>query len=164
MTGYWGRPEKTTEVLVPHPLRPHSPDRAYRTGDLVAVGEDGTYTFLGRRDHMVKSRGYRVELGEIEATLHAQPDVREAVVLALPDDLVGHRLHAVVVLVDDSALSPRDLHRYCAERLPRYMLPATIVIRPHSLPRTSTGKTDRRALTDELAGEADVRRAAGGAS
>jgi amino acid adenylation domain-containing protein len=164
MTGYWGRPEQTAEALVPHPLRPHGPDRAYRTGDLVAVGEDGTYTFLGRRDHMVKSRGYRVELGEIEATLHAQADVREAVVLALPDDLVGHRLHAVVVLADGSTLSPRDLHRYCAERLPRYMVPAAIVVRRHPLPRTSTGKTDRRALIDELAGEGNARRAAEGAS
>ncbi|HSE96192.1 MAG TPA: amino acid adenylation domain-containing protein [Methylomirabilota bacterium] len=151
MTGYWGRPEKTTEVLVPHPLEPDRPDRAYRTGDIVAVGDDGTYTFLGRRDHMVKSRGYRIELGEIEATLHTHPEVREAVVLAIPDDLVGHRLHAVVVLADPAAVSGRDLQRYCAERLPRYMIPEAIATRPQPLPRTSTGKADRRALADEVA-------------
>jgi acyl-CoA synthetase (AMP-forming)/AMP-acid ligase II len=151
MTGYWGRPEKTAEVLVPHPLQPDRPDRAYRTGDIVAVGDDGTYTFLGRRDHMVKSRGYRVELGEIEATLHTHPEVREAVVLAIPDDLVGHRLHAVVVLAEPAAASGRDLQRYCAERLPRYMIPEAIATRPQPLPRTSTGKADRRALADEVA-------------
>jgi amino acid adenylation domain-containing protein len=152
MTEYWGRPERTAEVLVSHPLRPTSPERAYRTGDIVAVGEDGTFTFVGRRDHMVKSRGYRVELGEIEAILHAHPDVREAVVLAIPDDALGHRLQAVVVLADPAAVSGRDLQRYCAERLPRYMIPEAIATRREPLPRTSTGKADRRALTGEVAG------------
>ena len=69
---------------------------AYRTGDLVTLDEEGNYVFLGRRDGMVKTRGYRVELGEVEAALYAHPAIREAVVLPVPDELLGNRLRAVI--------------------------------------------------------------------
>ena len=68
----------------------------YRTGDIVTVGEDGNYYFQGRRDSQIKSRGYRIELGEIESALLNHPGVREAAVLAVPDEIIGNRIRAVV--------------------------------------------------------------------
>ncbi len=150
MKGYWGRPDKTAEVLVPHPFHADYPERVYRTGDLVVPQADGTYLFLGRRDQMVKIRGHRVELGEIEATLHGHPEIREAAAVAIPDQPTGSRLLAVVVPREEGGLSARQVRGYCAERLPRYMVPDQVEFRT-ALPRTSTGKVDRRRLTDELA-------------
>src|SRR5690606_16167290 len=96
MLGYWGLPEKTASVRIQHPLHNDYADPVHRTGDRVRIQPDGSFLFLGRRDHMVKTRGYRVELGEVETALLAHPDVRSAVVVALPDDDVGAMLHAAV--------------------------------------------------------------------
>ena len=79
-------------MLVRNPFQAAYDEPAYRTGDLVTLDDDGNYVFLGRRDGMVKTRGYRVELGEVEAALYAHPAIREAVVLPVPDDLLGSRL------------------------------------------------------------------------
>jgi amino acid adenylation domain-containing protein len=148
MKGYWGAPERTAEVLLPHPLGElASEQKVYRTGDLVILQADGTYRFVGRRDSMVKSRGYRIELGEIEAALYAHPGVEEAAVLPIPDELIGNTLHAVVA-ARDPAPTVGDLLRFCAERLPRYMLPGEVEVRA-TLPKTSTGKIDRSALARE---------------
>ena len=146
MAGYWGDQAKTEAALRRNPLQPAYPELAYRTGDIVRLEEDGTYTFLGRRDHMVKSRGYRIELGEVEHVLHAHDAVREAVVVATPDDEIGARLAAVVTAHDAAVVSARALQAFCATRLPRHMVPETIVFRD-ALPLTSTGKADRVALT-----------------
>jgi acyl-CoA synthetase (AMP-forming)/AMP-acid ligase II len=145
MRGYWGRPERTALALQPIEIAPGVTDLAYRTGDLVRVQGDGNLEFLGRRDHQVKTRGYRVELGEIETVLHRHPAVDEAVVLAIPDDEVTHRLRAVVVTKSGVALDEAALRQHCAESLPRYMVPEAIEFR-RQLPRTSSGKVDRRAL------------------
>jgi amino acid adenylation domain-containing protein len=143
MQGYWGLPDQTARALVPDPLeRPHG-GPMYRTGDLVRVGEDGDFRFLGRRDAQIKSRGYRIELGEIEAALYAHSRVAECAVTAVPDDVVTNRILAYVVLRDD--VDAAELARFCAERLPRYMVPERFEFR-ESLPKTSTGKIDRRAL------------------
>jgi amino acid adenylation domain-containing protein len=145
MRGYWGRPERTALSLQPIEIAPGNTDLAYRTGDLVRQRPDGNLEFLGRRDHQVKTRGYRVELGEIETVLHRHPAVDEAVVLAIPDEEVTHRLRAVVVLRGGSALDEAALRQHCAESLPRYMVPESIEFR-RELPRTSSGKVDRQAL------------------
>ena len=145
MHGYWGRPERTALSLQPVAIGDGLTDLAYRTGDLVRMRDDGNLEFLGRRDHQVKTRGYRVELGEIETVLHRHPAVDEAVVLAIPDDEVTHRLRAVVVTKGGSALDEAALRQHCAESLPRYMVPEAIEFR-RELPRTSSGKVDRRAL------------------
>ena len=150
MHGYWGRPERTALAIQALELSPGLTDRAYRTGDLVRKRPDGQLEFLGRRDHQVKTRGYRVELGEIESTLHRHPDVDEAVVLAIPDEAISHRLRAVVVLKFGGTADAAALRAHCALTLPRYMVPETIAFRSR-LPRTSSGKVDRRALA-ELAG------------
>ena len=147
MHGYWGSPERTALALQTIDIAPGIRDRAYRTGDLVRVLSDGNLEFLGRRDHQVKTRGYRVELGVIETRLAAHPAVGEAVVVAVPDDEVTNRLKAVVVSKADVEVSADELREHCARTLPRYMVPETVEFRK-DLPRTSSGKVDRRALLD----------------
>ena len=147
MHGYWGRPERTALSLQALEIAPGITDRAYRTGDLVRERPDGGLEFLGRRDHQVKTRGYRVELGEIETRLAAHPGVDEAVVVAVPDDEVTNRLKAVVVARAGATLDADALKQHCAATLPRYMVPETVEFRA-ALPRTSSGKVDRRALTE----------------
>ncbi|HTS71001.1 MAG TPA: amino acid adenylation domain-containing protein [Terriglobia bacterium] len=146
--GYWGDAEKTRRSMLPNRFQPNFEERHYRTGDLVTVGEDGTFWFLGRRDNMVKSRGYRIELGEIESALYSHPAIKEAAVVAIPDEKVGNILKAVVVLADSASLTTSDIQRHCATRIPNYMVPDPVEFRDH-LPLTSTGKVDRRKLAKE---------------
>jgi len=145
MQGYWGRPERTAQTLKLIEPRPGVNVRAYNTGDLARIRTDGNLEFLGRRDHQIKTRGYRVELGEIESVLTSHPAVDEAVVLAIPDEMIGHRLAAVVVVRQNAELSKAELQQHCANALPRYMVPGAVEFRP-DLPRTSSGKVDRQAL------------------
>ncbi len=93
---------------------------------------------------MIKSRGYRIELGEIESALYAHPAVVECAVIAIPDPLVTNRIKAYVVGRD--TLSEGELVRFCGERIPNYMIPEQIEFM-HALPKTSTGKIDRQALS-----------------
>jgi amino acid adenylation domain-containing protein len=146
--GYWGDPEKTRGAMLPNPFQPNFEERVYRTGDLVSMDDDGTFWFLGRRDNMVKSRGFRIELGEIESALYSHPAIKEAAVIAIPDELVGNKLKAVIVLDGSAPLTAADIQRHCAKRIPNYMIPEPVVFRD-SLPKTSTGKIDRRELAKE---------------
>jgi amino acid adenylation domain-containing protein len=145
MDGYWQRPEETRAALIDHPLHPDSLGRIYRTGDLVRVDDSGNLHFIGRRDSQVKSRGYRIELGDIEAVLCHHPSVAEAVVIARPHEEFGCILHAVISVHEHGATNRAELAAYCASRLPSYMVPANFEFR-ESLPKTSSGKLDRRAL------------------
>ncbi len=140
--GYWSDEARTAAALVPDPFRSASTERVYRTGDFVQELDDGNYKFIGRRDSQIKSRGYRIELGEIEAALDAHPDVVESAVVAVPDELVSNRIKAYVV---GSGVDGAVLAAFCAERMPRYMVPESFECRD-TLPRTSTGKVDRQAL------------------
>jgi amino acid adenylation domain-containing protein len=142
MEGYWGDEEGTRARLIQDP-RGETCDLVYRTGDLVRPREDGTLEFLGRRDSQVKTRGHRVELGEIEAALYAHPDVLECAVTAVPDEVFTSRLRADVVV--RGALDQSVLVSFCVERLPHYMIPETFAFHAE-LPKTSTGKIDRQAL------------------
>jgi amino acid adenylation domain-containing protein len=146
--GYWGDRDKTGRALVPNPLQPYLGERLYRTGDLVTPDEDGEYLFLGRRDSQVKSRGYRIELGDVEAALYAHPAVVEAAVIAVPDQEIGSRLRGFVALKAGETLTAAALQSHCGALVPRYMVPEAIELRP-SLPKTSTGKTDRAKLAAE---------------
>ncbi len=138
--GYLGRPDLTAERFVPGP----DGGRRYRTGDLVRRRADGLFDFLGRIDHQLKVRGYRIEPGEIEAVLEAHPAVRQAVVHPVDDALV-----AWVVL--ETALGTgldgwaAELRRALTERLPPAMVPSAWVAL-ESFPLTPNGKIDRRAL------------------
>jgi acyl-CoA synthetase (AMP-forming)/AMP-acid ligase II len=107
-----------------------------------------TYQFIGRRDHLIKSRGYRVELGEIEEVLHRHDGVREAVAIAIPDEEIGNRIEAVVTVRPGHAPSEVELREFCGTYLPRYMVPEEISFRSE-LPLTTTGKTDRVAIVRE---------------
>ena len=124
MRGYWGQPAKTSEVLVLNPFRAEYDELVYRTGDLVTLEPDGNYAYLGRRDSMVKIRGYRVELGEVEATLYRHPAIRQVVVLPVPDEV------ALAAAASERS-SPQDggshLTRENALITPRPWLPSYIV-------------------------------------
>ena len=146
--GYWGDPEKTSKMVVPNRFQRNFQENMYRTGDLVQLAEDGNYYFLGRRDSMIKSRGYRIELGEIESALLSHPAVREAAAVAIPDDVVGNRIKAVVAADEMQSIKAADLQQHCGARIPKYMIPELIEFR-QSLPKTSTGKVDRVRLSAE---------------
>jgi acyl-coenzyme A synthetase/AMP-(fatty) acid ligase len=94
---------------------------------------------------MIKSRGYRIEIGEIEAILHKHPEVREAAVVGVHDEQIGKRIKAVVSLQPNSRLTELLIKQYCAQHLPSYMIPDLIQLMPN-LPRTSTNKIDRKQL------------------
>ncbi len=133
MLGYWGKP-------------PHT--GPYRTGDVVERISEDSYRYVGRQDAMVKVRGNRVELGEVEAAIAGHPDVSEVAVAVLgtgPDC----RLAAAIVPRGDAAPGLLDVKRWCAERLPRYMIVHEIHI-VEALPRSRNGKLDRRALVVQL--------------
>jgi amino acid adenylation domain-containing protein len=138
MHGYWGDPSRTQRAL-----RGQGAVRIYRTGDMVRARDgDGALLFLGRRDAQIKTRGYRVELGEIEAVLNAVDAVIECAVIAVPDDVITNRLVAIVS--SDGSLTAADLSSEMRNRLPAYMIPEFEFMR--TLPKSSTGKVDRRQL------------------
>jgi acyl-coenzyme A synthetase/AMP-(fatty) acid ligase len=149
MQGYYGRPEASAACFIPNPFVEGREEKLYCTGDWVTLDEKGNYLFVGRKDHMVKTRGYRVELGEIEAVIVAHPAVDEAVALPIPDEAIGNSIQAVVTLADHLTLDTTALKQHCAEKLPAYMVPEKIEFR-NSLPRTDNGKIDRRRLVAEL--------------
>jgi len=153
--GYWADTEKTKKMCLPNTFQPNFEEKMYRTGDLVQLAQDGNYYFLGRRDSMIKSRGYRIELGEIESALLSHIAVKEAVAIAIPDEIVGSRIQAVVAFHDGTAVTAPELQQYCATRIPRYMIPEVIEFRDQ-LPKTSTGKVDRVQLTQQSIGPAAV--------
>jgi len=144
--GYLGRPELTAERFVPDPVGAVPGARLYRTGDLVQVRPDGRLEFIGRIDHQVKVRGFRVEPGEIETVLAGHPGLRAAVVAARQDEAGQPVLAAYVVPAPGSAAPGAvELAGYAAARLPSYMVPAAFVVLP-ALPLTPSGKVDRLAL------------------
>ncbi len=145
MRGYWGDAERTAAVLRPLPHLAPGNELWCRTGDLVHRDELGDYHFHGRRDHMVKIRGYRVELGEVEAALYSHPAVRELAVVPVAADDHGLRLRAFIAVAAGERLSGIQLKAFLGERLPAYMIPAELKF-VESLPKTSTGKVDRQAL------------------
>ncbi len=117
----------------------------YKTGDIVVQNQDGNYLYLSRRDRMVKKRGYRVELGEIEAGLYSHPDVKEAAVIALSNEENGVQIKAFLSFRAENQPSRIELKRFCAENLPTYMIPDFFSFQ-ESLPKTSTNKIDYQKL------------------
>ena len=130
------------------------------TGDIVTVGDDGNFYFQGRRDSMIKSRGYRIELGEIESALLSHPGVREAAVFAVPDEVIGNRIRAVVSAHVPDSLTALELQQYCSTRVPKYMIPEVIDL-CDELPKTSTGKIDRVRLAQQAVAARQVPSTAG---
>ena len=141
MQGYWSLPQQTASAFLADP----GETRWYKTGDIVVEAADGNYTYLGRRDRMVKRRGYRVELGEIEAGLYGHALIKEAAVVALPDENDGIKIKAFVSCREPNRPSIIELKRFCSENLPLYMIPDHFVW-CESLPKTSTDKIDYQRL------------------
>lgn len=147
MNGYWGLPDLTAEVL--RPIEAGGERMlACRTGDLVKRHKDGGFELVGRAGQQVKIRGHRVELGEIEAVICRHTAVIQAVVAAVPDDEVGNRLRAIVVLKDGTSADEHALRRHCATVLPPHMIPETFRFSSNLL-LMSNGKVDRQALVGQ---------------
>jgi mycobactin peptide synthetase MbtF len=143
--GYLGRAVETSIRFVADPFA--RGERMYRTGDLVRRHPDGSLQYLGRADAQVKIRGYRVELGEITAALQAHPAVRHAHVLVREQQRGGPRLTAYAAAATGARPTPRELRSMLGERLPRYMVPQSIVV-VDDIPLTANGKLDEAALAD----------------
>jgi amino acid adenylation domain-containing protein len=141
--GYYNSPELTSEVFVPNPFSNDPNDLVYKTGDRGRVLDDGDFEFLGRVDLQVKIRGVRIELGEIENCLQQHPAVTESAVLAREDSLGNSFLAAYVVAGAD--LQAVELRAHLLELLPEAMIPSLFVVL-EALPRTISGKVDRRKL------------------
>jgi acyl carrier protein len=146
----------TAERFVPDPFSGKSGARLYRTGDLVRFSEQGVLEYLGRIDHQVKVRGYRIELSEVESVLRRHEQVREAVVIVREVD--GDKRLVAYLTGNLLSVSPM-LRPWLRDRLPDYMVPASFVLL-EQMPLTANGKIDRRALlnlgTVEFAGEREI--------
>jgi len=146
MLGYWGDPSRTAAVT-----RWADGRRWYNTGDWVSRTAQGEFLYQGRRDDLVKCRGYRVSLREVAAALEACAGVQQAAVLPLWDPAEPARAIALAAFVSAvPGLSVAALRQSVGERLPRYMVPERIEVRA-SLPLTTTGKVDRQRLQAEIA-------------
>jgi acyl-CoA synthetase (AMP-forming)/AMP-acid ligase II len=143
MDGYWNLAEQTARAF----LVDAAGERWYRTGDIVVEEPGGGYRYVGRRDRMVKRRGYRVELGEIEAGLYRHPSIKEAAVVAVPDAESGVQIRAFLACHGETRPSIVELKRFCVDHLPRYMAPDVFSFLDR-LPRTSTDKTDYQRLKE----------------
>lgn len=151
--GYLRRPDLTAERFVQNPFDPDPAARLYKTGDLGRYRPDGVVEYHGRNDQQVKVRGYRVELGDIEAALAAHPGVRESVVVVRDggtparEEAEAGEQRVVAYIVPDRAreVTPAALRDVVAARLPAYMVPSAFVLLD-ALPLTPNGKVDRQAL------------------
>jgi acyl-CoA synthetase (AMP-forming)/AMP-acid ligase II len=146
--GYWGRPEDTARVLRSNPLLPPELgdcERVCYSGDLVKMDEAGFLYFVGRRDTMIKSSGYRISPTEVEEAIFASGKVRHTAVIGLPDEVLGQAIKAFVVATDGEPVNTETLLAHCARRLPRYMVPKFVEVL-NEMPRTSSGKVDYPAL------------------
>jgi acyl-CoA synthetase (AMP-forming)/AMP-acid ligase II len=139
MQGYWNLPQQTEAVFDVD----EEGVRWYHTGDLVSEDVDGNFRFLGRKDRMVKRRGFRVELGEIESVLYRHPQIKEVAVVAKNDEERGVSIKAF--LSSDQRPSIIVLKQFCTEKLPAYMVPDFFCVL-EALPKTSTDKVDYEKL------------------
>jgi amino acid adenylation domain-containing protein len=141
MQGYWNLAEQNARAF----FVAADGRKWYRTGDIVVEEAGGQYRYLSRRDRMVKRRGYRVELGEIEVGLLTHSEVREAAAVAVAHPEAGVKIVAFVSASAATRLSIIELKTFSAKNLPPYMIPDTFIVLD-ALPRTSTDKVDYQAL------------------
>jgi acyl-coenzyme A synthetase/AMP-(fatty) acid ligase len=142
---YFRDPERSREKFVVDPASPETGVKISRTGDVARRDEEGRLFLVGRRDDMVKTRGYRVELAEVERALDELPELAEVAVVPVADPNIGNALVAFVVSAGAADVSAASIAAALRAKLPAYMIPDPIAIEP-SLPRTSTGKIDKRSL------------------
>jgi acyl-CoA ligase (AMP-forming) (exosortase A-associated) len=150
--GYWNDAERTAERFRPPPNRPvelRTPELAVWSGDVVVRDEEGFLYFVGRRDDMIKTSGYRVSPQEIEEVAYETGVVHDAVALGVEDEAVGQRIVLVVAPFDPIGFDPAVVTAHLRQVLPGYMVPAEVVVRP-DLPRSPNGKLDRKLVRHEL--------------
>jgi acyl-coenzyme A synthetase/AMP-(fatty) acid ligase len=147
--GYWRRPEQTAERFreLSMFLGENAPqEKVVFSGDIVTMDEEGYLYFIGRKDAMIKSAGHRISPWEIEEVVFKSGLVKEAAAIGLKDTVVGHRIKVLVVPATRYGPDlPERIARYCAERMPPYMVPSFVEI-VGALPKTPSGKVDYPAL------------------
>jgi acyl-CoA synthetase (AMP-forming)/AMP-acid ligase II len=145
--GYWNDPEATAAVFRPNPFAPAgSTERVVYSGDLVKTDEEGFLYFVGRRGEMIKSLGYRISPTEVEEIVFDSGLVKEVAARGAPDPIAGEVVVVHCVPADRERFDGEALMEYCRREMPRYMVPKVIHVHP-ALPRTASGKIDRRALS-----------------
>jgi len=152
--GYWNDAEKTAERYRPLPGREAGlvlPEVAVFSGDTVRMDADGFLYFIGRRDEMIKTSGYRVSPTEVEEAIYATRRVAECAAFGVPHAALGEAIVVVATPADGTALDIDGLLAECKLKLPAYMLPARVHVKTGSLPRNPNGKIDRKALAEEFA-------------
>jgi long-chain acyl-CoA synthetase len=147
MTGFWNRPEETSDAIREHVDGRHT-RRWLHTGDLGYLDQDGYLFIVDRKKDLIKTSGYQVWPREVEEVLSSHPAVAEAGVAGLPDELKGEAVRAWVVLRAGQSATADDLRAFCRERLAPYKVPARVEFRTE-LPKTMVGKVLRRALRDQ---------------
>jgi amino acid adenylation domain-containing protein len=154
--GYLNRAGQTAERFIAHPFDREGGGRLYRTGDLARYTAEGVLEYGGRRDLQVKVRGFRVEVGEIEAVLKQHDSVKQAAVIVLEDESGRKRLVAYIIAAQNLAPpTSAELRRHLKQTLPEYMIPA-LFVRLDAFPLTNSGKVDRRALPAPEPGQEEL--------
>jgi acyl-CoA ligase (AMP-forming) (exosortase A-associated) len=151
--GYWNDCEKTAERYRPLPALEKGqvlPEIAVFSGDTVRADEDGFLYFIGRRDEMIKTSGYRVSPTEIEEVLYSTQLVSEVAAFGVPHEVLGQAIVVVATPKLGESLEPAMLLSVCRDRLPAYMIPSKMEIRSPPLPRNPNGKIDRKSLANEF--------------
>ena len=153
--GYWNDPEKTAERYKPLPGRERGlvlPELAVFSGDTVRMDSEGFLYFIGRRDEMMKTSGYRVSPTEVEEIIYGTKLVAECAAFGASHPALGQVIVVVVASADGAPVDLAALTAACRERMPAYMVPARFEQRPAPLPRNPNGKIDRKLLSGEFAG------------
>lgn len=151
--GYWNDAEKTAQCfrpLTPRQLGLTIPEMAVWSGDTVRLDEEGYLYFIGRRDDMIKTSGYRVSPTEIEEIIYSTECVAEAAAIGVPHPTLGQAIIVVVVPLDGMDVDSERLLSACKRHLPAFMVPSLILLRQGHLPRNPNGKIDRKGLAQEL--------------
>ena len=146
--GYWNDPKKTAERFKPAPNQLNQlpfQEIAVWSGDQVKMDEEGYLYFIGRKDEMLKTSGYRVSPTEIEQVIYSSKMVKEAAAIGLPDDTLGQVIFAIISLKNDYEFDLSKLIQHCHSQLANYMVPAKIIVIP-DLPKTPNGKIDKNKL------------------
>lgn len=150
--GYWNDSAKTAERYRPAPGQNPGlpiPELAVWSGDTVRSDEEGFLYFIGRKDDMIKTSGYRVSPTEIEEVLYSSGQAAEAAALGIPHPALGQAVVAVIKPLRE-AFNESELIAYCKQHLPNFMVPLQIIARATDLPRNPNGKIDRKSLVEEL--------------
>ena len=155
--GYWNDVEKTAERFKPLPATAPGrqsgfvlPEIAVFSGDTVRRDEEGYLYFIGRRDEMMKTSGYRVSPTEVEEILYSTQLVGECVAFGVPHPALGHSICVIATGKDGAPLDSATLLTECKQRMPAYMVPSVIEVRDGPLPRNPNGKIDRKTLSTEF--------------